>query len=89
MPLSFGSRASLSRECPHGSSVNFVYTPPEKRGKAYAQTNAANLCRMILASGKGFCTLFVDKANPVSNRVYCKIGFRAVEECCDYRVTTK
>lgn len=38
------------------------------------------------ASGKSYVTLFVDKKNPISNRVYRKIGFDVLEDAGDYRV---
>lgn len=30
--------------------------------------------------------MFVDKKNPISNRVYEKIGFKVMENCYDYRL---
>lgn len=80
------SMAHTSRETEHGISISGVYTPPEHRGKGYCQNTVAALCRELLASGKRYCTLFVDKKNPISNRVYRKIGFEILEDCYDYRM---
>lgn len=81
------SIAHTSRETKHGISISGVYTPPEHRGKGYCQNTVAALCRDMLASGKRYCTLFVDKKNPISNRVYRKIGFKVLEDASDYRLS--
>lgn len=75
-----------ARELEHGASISGVYTPPEQRGKGYCQNTVAAICRKLLTEGKEYCTLFVDKANPVSNRVYEKIGFQIVEDNFDCRL---
>lgn len=53
-----------------------------------SQLNRGNaaFCRDLLASGKAYVTLFVDKKNPISNRVYRKIGFDVLEDASDYRL---
>ncbi len=78
--------ATVSRALPHGVGINFVYTPPEHRGKGYCQNTVAALCREKLGEGYDYCTLFVDKANPISNRVYEKIGFQIIEDNFDCRL---
>ena len=83
-PVSMAS--SVSRTLPHGVGINFVYTPPEHRGKGYCQNTVAALCREKLGEGYEYCTLFVDKANPISNRVYKKIGFQIIEDIFDCRL---
>jgi predicted GNAT family acetyltransferase len=40
---------------------------------------------MILDSGKKFCFLFTDQANPTSNSIYQKIGYEPV---CDFHEYT-
>jgi len=35
----------------------------------------------LLDEGRRFCALFTDLANPTSNRIYHKIGYRPV---CDF-----
>jgi GNAT superfamily N-acetyltransferase len=54
-----------------------VYTPREHRGRGYASAAVAELSGRALAAGLRPC-LFTDQANPVSNRVYERIGYRPV-----------
>jgi len=72
------SMAHMSRPTDKGMSVSGVYTPPELRGRGYATSCVAELSRHILKSGKKFCTLYTDLANPTSNSIYIKIGYRPV-----------
>lgn len=81
------STARTTREMPGGICVSAVYTPPEHRGKGYCQNTVAGLCRRQFQQGKEYCTLFVDKANPFSNRAYKKIGFEVLEDSSDYRLS--
>jgi uncharacterized protein len=78
------SLASKSRQTRHGQVVGHVYTPPHVRGKGYATACVASLCRHILDSGKTFCSLFTDLANPTSNSIYQKVGFEPVCDFYDY-----
>ena len=75
------SLAAKGRRTPHGTSIGPVYTPPEQRGRGYASACVAALSQRILDEGKEFCTLFTDLANPTSNSIYQKIGYRPV---CDF-----
>lgn len=54
-----------------------VFTPKEQRGKGYASAAVAEISRM-LRDGGSRVTLFTDQANPTSNAIYQRIGFRAV-----------
>jgi predicted GNAT family acetyltransferase len=65
---------------PNSLRIGPVYTPPRSRRRGYASACTAATCAYILASGKTFCTLFADLANPTSNRIYQAIGFEPV---CD------
>jgi predicted GNAT family acetyltransferase len=62
----------------NGMTVGGVYTPPELRGKGYATSCVAELSRNILQSGKKFCVLTTDLANPTSNSIYIKIGYKPI-----------
>jgi predicted GNAT family acetyltransferase len=64
----------------NGVRVNAVYTPPESRGLGYATSCVATLSRQILKSGREFCCLYTDLANPTSNAIYQRIGYEPV---CD------
>jgi predicted GNAT family acetyltransferase len=74
------SMAARVRETAHGSAVSAVYTPPQFRGRGYATSCVGELCRQILHEGRRFCALFADLANPVSNSIYQRIGFRQVAD---------
>jgi predicted GNAT family acetyltransferase len=67
-----------NRPTDKGMAVSYVYTPPEFRCRGYATSCVAELCRHILQSGYQFCTLYTDLANPTSNSIYMKIGFKPV-----------
>ena len=72
--------AAWSRPTRRGCSVGGVYTPPEERGQGCATALVAALSRHLLGEGRTFCTLFTDRANPVSNRIYARIGYRALAD---------
>jgi predicted GNAT family acetyltransferase len=72
--------AAAARDTPHGACVNAVYTPPEQRRKGYATAAVGALSGMLLAAGKDFCCLYTDVANPTSNSIYRKIGYRPVRD---------
>jgi predicted GNAT family acetyltransferase len=65
--------------------VTLVYTPPSRRGRGYASACVAALSAMLLGGGRRFCYLFTDLANPTSNRIYAKIGYRPVCDVDVYR----
>jgi predicted GNAT family acetyltransferase len=75
------SVAMKTRPTRHGISVSLVYTPPELRGRGYATACVGELSRKLLGAGWQFCALFADLANPISNHIYERIGYRPV---CDY-----
>jgi RimJ/RimL family protein N-acetyltransferase len=57
-----------------------VYTPPELRGRGYAGAATAEVSRAALAAGVGEVLLYTDLANPTSNALYQRIGYRPVED---------
>jgi RimJ/RimL family protein N-acetyltransferase len=57
-----------------------VYTPPRARGHGYASAATAALSRRLLEAGAEEVVLFTDLANPVSNSIYQRIGYRPVED---------
>lgn len=77
-PVSAVGRATTT---PTGVRINMVYTPPEFRQHGYATAAVASLSQMLLDSGRKFCFLFTDLANPTSNSIYQKIGYAPV---CDF-----
>lgn len=76
--------AGKSRPTPNGITINFVYTPPELRGRGYASSCVASLSQLQLDSGKQFCTLFTDLSNPTSNSIYQKMGYKPISDYNQY-----
>lgn len=56
-----------------------VFTPAEQRGHGYAAWVVASLSQQILDAGLRAC-LYTDQANPISNKVYERIGYRRVRD---------
>ncbi len=79
------SMCARSRPTPHGASINLVYTPLALRGRGYASACVADLSQRILDSGKTFCSLFTDLANPTSNAIYQRIGYRPLVDFREIR----
>ena len=57
-----------------------VYTPPQERGRGYASALVGALSRELLRAGRQPLYLTTDLANPTSNRIYSKIGYRPVAD---------
>jgi len=53
-----------------------VYTPPEARRQGYATALVAALAQALLAAGRRRLFLLTDVANPTSNAIYARVGFR-------------
>ena len=64
--------------------VRAVYTPHSHRAKGYASACVGTVSANALADGL-IPVLYTDLANPVSNSVYRRLGYRAVEEVLRYR----
>lgn len=62
------------------SRIGPVYTPPEHRRRGFAAAVTAAAARAALDSGARDVMLFTDLANPTSNGVYARLGFRRVGE---------
>ena len=52
-----------------------VYTPPEQRGRGYAQAVTAAASEHVQRDGLRTVFLFTDAVNPASNKAYQRIGF--------------
>jgi predicted GNAT family acetyltransferase len=74
------SMAALQGPTPNGIRVSMVYTPPALRRRGYAAACVAAVSRHALASGRRFCTLYTDLANPTSNGIYRRVGYRFICE---------
>ncbi|BFV57556.1 hypothetical protein KCMC57_up26600 [Kitasatospora sp. CMC57] len=77
-PVSF---AGVSPVIAGMSRIGPVYTPPEHRGRGYASGVVAAGSAHALAAGAAEVLLYTDLANPTSNSIYQKLGYRAVEDC--------
>ena len=72
------SMAIISRETPNSACLTGVYTPDEQRGRGYASALVGAVSQRVLDSGKEYCTLFTDLANPTSNKIYHALGYRRI-----------
>jgi RimJ/RimL family protein N-acetyltransferase len=54
-----------------------VYTPPEQRNRGYASALVGAVVSRLLDRGKRVVYLTADLANPTSNAIYARLGFRA------------
>ncbi len=72
--------AAWAGPTPNGVRVNWVYTSPQFRGRGYASNLVAHLTQQLLDQGRKYCFLFTDQANPTSNSIYQKIGYRPVSD---------
>ncbi len=70
---------------PRAARIGYVYTPPELRRHGYATALTAGLSQHLLDSGLACCFLFTDLANPTSNGIYQKIGYKPVGDYWEYR----
>lgn len=77
--------AGAAGPTPRGIRIGPVYTPPDRRGRGYASNLVAQVSQHHLASGRSFCFLFTDLANPTSNHIYQAIGYAPVVDVDQYR----
>ncbi|WP_406488221.1 GNAT family N-acetyltransferase [Streptomyces phaeochromogenes] len=64
--------------------VDIVYTPAHLRGHGYAAAVSAEVSRASLAAGAKDVVLFADVANPTSNALYQRLGYRAITDWIAY-----
>ena len=74
------SMAGLTRQVAGTIRVGPVYTPPGLRRRGYAGAVTAAVSRAALDAGADEVLLFTDLANPTSNSLYQRLGFRPVED---------
>jgi len=73
------SMASIARPSRNGITVNYVFTPPDLRGRGYASNCVAEMSKLMLDNYQ-FCCLFTDLKNPSSNKIYRDMGYVVVAE---------
>jgi GNAT superfamily N-acetyltransferase len=81
------SMVGWTGKTPAGVRVNFVYTPAALRGRGYATAAVAALSQRLLDQGNRYCCLYTDLANPTSNAIYQRIGYRPIRDAALYRIT--
>jgi len=57
-----------------------VYTEPAQRGRGFATALVAALAQALLDTGRRQLFLVTDLANPTSNAIYARIGFRPLTD---------
>ncbi|MFB7589219.1 GNAT family N-acetyltransferase [Streptomyces sp. NPDC056169] len=74
------SMAAVSRTIEGQARVHLVYTPPAERGRGYAAGATAAVSRAARDGGTAQVLLFTDLANPTSNALYQRLGYRPVTD---------
>jgi uncharacterized protein len=78
------SLAGMGGRTPNGVRIGPVYTSPDRRRRGYGSAVTAAATAEQLASGRRFCFLYTDLANPTSNRIYMDLGYQPVCDSVDY-----
>lgn len=60
--------------------VQYVYTPPEHRRQGFGGAATTAATRNALDAGASEVVLFTDLANPTSNALYPRLGYRPIED---------
>ena len=68
--------AGFSRPSAGVSRIGPVYTPPDARRRGYGTAVTAAATRAALDLGAADVVLYTDLANPTSNSIYQRIGYR-------------
>lgn len=79
------AHAAAARPVAGMSRIGPVYTPPEHRGRGYGSAVTAAATAVALDDGARTVVLFTDLANPVSNAIYPRVGYRAVADQLEIR----
>ncbi len=74
------SMAGRSRASAGMARILNVYTPPDRRGRGYGGAATVAATEAALADGVTDVVLFTDLANPTSNGLYQRLGYRPVED---------
>ncbi|MFH1512685.1 MAG: GNAT family N-acetyltransferase [Bacillota bacterium] len=74
----------LQRMIPGARAVAVIYTPPKYRGRKYSTCCTKQLTRLIFRDGYDYAYLYAEADNPVSNRVYEKLGYEVANEFIEF-----
>jgi RimJ/RimL family protein N-acetyltransferase len=80
--------AGVTRQIAGQIRVAPVYTPPHLRGRGYAGAATAAVSRAAREAGAQEVLLFTDLANPTSNGLYLRLGYRPVADFAVYGFST-
>lgn len=72
--------AWLSRQVAGVCRVGTVYTPPDRRRRGYGGAVTAAVSQQALDAGATEVVLYTDLANPTSNALYQRLGYRPVAD---------
>jgi predicted GNAT family acetyltransferase len=62
-----------------------VYTPPDQRGRGFAAALVGQVSADARAAGARDCLLYTQLTNPVSNKIYQRLGYEPAGEILTYR----
>ena len=79
------SLAGVSRPTRGVVRVAPVYTPPDHRGHGYGGAVTGAVSQAAFDAGASHVVLFTDLANPTSNALYRRLGYRPVEDRVVFR----
>jgi len=72
--------AGLTRNVAGVVRIAAVYTPPEQRRRGYGGSITTAVSQAALDYGADEVVLFTDQANPTSNALYQRLGYRPIED---------
>jgi GNAT superfamily N-acetyltransferase len=72
--------AGLTRNVAGVVRVGAVYTPPEHRRRGYGGAVTTAVSQAALDAGAAEVVLFTDLANPTSNALYQRLGYRPISD---------
>ncbi|HSR86135.1 MAG TPA: GNAT family N-acetyltransferase [Streptosporangiaceae bacterium] len=79
--------AALTREIAGVVRVMSVYTPPAHRRRGYGGAVTTAVSQAALAAGAAAVVLFTDLANPTSNALYQRLGYRPIGDRVELDLT--
>ncbi len=71
----------------NSGSINYVYVPPEHRGKGFGKAVTAALAEQMLASGLRYCFIFADAGDARTNHVYHTLGANTVTDLQHFAIS--
>jgi GNAT superfamily N-acetyltransferase len=74
------SLAGRNRPAAGQARIGPVYTPPELRGRGFGGAATVAITQAALDDGAEGVVLFTDLANPASNTLYQRLGYRPVSD---------